>query len=122
MRAEALIELNRSAEAVPLINQVRARVNMPSIAQVEGANNAVLTQADYRNILRHERRVELALEGLRFFDLKRWGEMQQAIARAAADNVAGYAPLYEGKKSEIFAIPQTELEANEFLVQHPAWQ
>lgn len=122
MRAEALIELNRSAEAVSLIDQVRARVSMPSIAQVEGANNAVLTQADYRNILRHERRVELALEGLRFFDLKRWGEMQQAIARAAADNVAGYAPLYEGKKSEIFAIPQTELEANEFLVQHPAWQ
>jgi starch-binding outer membrane protein, SusD/RagB family len=66
-RAEALIELNQNlGEAANLINQVRQRpgVNMPPIS--------VSDQATMRTELRHERRVELAFEGLRWFDMKRW--------------------------------------------------
>ncbi|GAA4328921.1 RagB/SusD family nutrient uptake outer membrane protein [Flaviaesturariibacter amylovorans] len=121
MRAEALIELNQLGTPVyDLINQVRARVSMPSIQAVEGTN---LGQAALRDILRHERRVELALEGLRFFDLKRWGTVQQAFQAAAADNVVNYRNIvYRGLKSSTFPIPQSELDANSNLTQNPAWQ
>ena len=119
MRAEALIELNQLALAYPLINQVRARVAMPSIEASEGPGR---TQDQLRIILQHERRVELAFEGLRYFDLKRWGQLQQAYQRAVADNVAGYRPLYQAAKAGVFPIPESELNANSAIWQVPAWQ
>ena len=121
MRAEAMVELNQLGTPVyDLINQVRARVNMPAVQTVEGSG---LSQLDLRNIIRHERRVELAFEGLRFFDLKRWGTVQQAFQVAAADKVVNYAGInYRGLKSVVFPIPQSELDANAQLVQNAAWQ
>jgi hypothetical protein len=121
MRAEALVELNQLTEVYTLVNQVRQRptVNMPTVQAVEGA---ALGQAQLRDIVRHERRVELAFEGLRFFDLKRWGLVQAAYNRAIADNVSGYTPIYLPGKSSVFPIPLSELNVNANLVQHPAWQ
>jgi hypothetical protein len=119
MRAEALVELNQLTDAYALIDMVRARVNMPNVEDVEGNG---LSQDQLRAIIRHERRVELACEGLRFFDLKRWGLVEQAFQTTIADNVPGYAPVYRGPKSETFPIPQSELDANTNLVQNPDWQ
>lgn len=119
MRAEALIELNQLPEAYTLIDQVRQRVNMPSVETAEGAS---LSQSQLRDVVRHERRVELAFEGLRYFDLKRWGDVQNAFLRAKADNVSGYAPIYLPGKSEVFPIPLGELNVNSNLVQNPVWQ
>jgi starch-binding outer membrane protein, SusD/RagB family len=118
MRAEALTELGRQAEAYPLVNQVRARVKMPTVESVEGPN---LTKEQMLNVVRHERRVELAFEGLRFFDLKRWNQMQAAVQRAVTDKVPGYNPIYRDRKSEVFPIPLSELDANKNLVQNPVW-
>ncbi len=92
---------------------------MPTIQAAEGSNR---TQAQLRDILKHERRVELAFEGLRFFDLKRWGEMSQAYTRMRADNIISYNPNYRGLRSETFPIPQSEIDANKNLVQHAAWK
>ncbi len=119
MRAEALLETNQLPEVYTLINQVRARVSMPTVQSVDGSS---LSQAALRTILRRERRVELAVEGLRFMDLKRWGVMQQAFQRIAADAVPGYAPTYRGLKSETFPIPQSELNINNKLIQNVPWQ
>ena len=118
MRAEALTELNQLAGVYPLINQVRARVAMPTIESVEGAGR---TQDQLRSIVRHERRVELAFEGLRYFDLKRWGQLQQAYQAAIADNVAGYRPVYQAAKAGVFPVPESELNANSAIWQNPAW-
>lgn len=118
MRAEAMIELNQLSAAYPLINQVRARVTMPTIESVEGTG---LSQTALRALVRRERRVELAFEGLRFFDLKRWGTVQEAFQRAAADAVPSYAPTYRGLKSETFAIPLSDLNANNALKQNAWW-
>jgi starch-binding outer membrane protein, SusD/RagB family len=119
MRAEALIEAGRQAEAYPLINQVRARVGMPTVENAEGAG---LSQDQMRTVVRHERRIELAFEGLRFFDLKRWGDIPGAYQRSIDDKVAGYNPAYRNRKSEVFPIPQKEVDVNKNLVQNPAWQ
>jgi hypothetical protein len=120
MRAEALIELNQlTPEVYTLINRVRQRVSMRTIETAEGIN---LSQGALQQILRHERRVEFPMEGLRFFDLKRWGLVEDAFKRAIADNIPGYVPVFQGLKSEIFPVPQTEIDVNNKMVQHPAWQ
>ncbi len=119
MRAEALAELGRQAEAYPLVNQVRARVSMPTVEVAEGAG---LSKDAMINVIRHERRVELAFEGLRFFDLKRWGQMSQAYQRIDADKTPGYAPVYRQRKSEALPIPLRELDVNKQLKQNTAWQ
>lgn len=119
MRAEAMVELNQLSGVYSLVDLVRSRVKMPSVESVEGTG---LSQTALRQIVRHERRVELACEGLRFFDLKRWGLVQQAFQTALSDNIPGYVPAYQGPKSQVFPIPQSELDANNKLVQNPLWQ
>jgi hypothetical protein len=118
MRAEAMAETGDVSGASSLINQVRDRVGMPSVQSVEGAVN----QQQMIDIVRHERRVELALEGLRFMDLKRWGTMEDAFNRASSDPVGPYNPQYLGRKSEVFPIPQSEIDVNKNLLQNPVWQ
>jgi hypothetical protein len=87
-KAEALIELGRSMEALPLINQVRQRA-ANSEALLKQTNGSTISNykistyqpgvncnwtADFaRQALRFERRLEFAMEGYRFFDLVRWG-------------------------------------------------
>ncbi|MDO8965429.1 RagB/SusD family nutrient uptake outer membrane protein [Algoriphagus sp.] len=118
MRAEALAESGQLSEVYPLLNQIRTRAKMPTVTQVNGTS---LTQAQLIALIRRERRVELAFEGLRFFDVKRWGEVEAAYARAKADPVGPYNPVYRGRQSEVFAIPQNEIDANDRLVQNPVW-
>jgi hypothetical protein len=117
MRAEAMAETGDIGGATSLVNEVRARVGMPRVQDVEGN----VGQAEMIDIVRHERRVELALEGLRFMDLKRWGEILEAFNRASSDPVGPYNPNYLGGRSEVFPIPQDELDVNTELVQHPDW-
>ena len=64
--AEALNEGGQTAQALAPLNQVRTRATMPAIA-------AGLSQAEMRAKILHERRVELYLEGKRYFDLRRQG-------------------------------------------------
>lgn len=94
MKAEALIEQNKDLdEARNLINMVRekaARSVDPSYTPVDcnpmianyavGQYSATAWNQDYaRKAVRHERRVELAMEGLRWFDLLRWGTAVETV-------------------------------------------
>ena len=63
----------------------------------------------------------MALEGLRFMDLKRWDQVEEATMRALMDPVGPYNPQYLGERSEVFPIPQNEIDVNPELEQHPAW-
>ncbi|KAA2240374.1 RagB/SusD family nutrient uptake outer membrane protein [Chitinophaga agrisoli] len=87
-KAEALIELGRQNEALPLINQLRTRAAASTglLKQAGGAFtsnykmgtyqpgiNCTWTQDFARQAMRWERRLEFAMEGYRFFDLVRWG-------------------------------------------------
>ncbi len=96
MKAEALIEQNKDLEqARTLINGVRAKASRsvdPTYTPVD-CNPMVANYAvgqypasgwnqDYaRRAVRHERRVELAMEGLRWFDLLRWGTAVETVNR-----------------------------------------
>lgn len=87
-KAEALIELGRQADALPIINQIRSRagnstellkqadgsfVSNYKINTYESGKNIEWTQENARTALRWERRLEFAMENCRFFDLVRWG-------------------------------------------------
>jgi len=91
---------------------------MPTVENAEGTG---LSKDQMIEVIRHERRVELAFEGLRFFDLKRWGQVAAAFQRADDDPVGPYAPVYRQRKSEVFPIPLREIDANKNLVQNPVW-
>ncbi|MDD2822067.1 MAG: RagB/SusD family nutrient uptake outer membrane protein, partial [Flavobacterium sp.] len=72
MKAEALNELGLTTEAIPLLNQIRTRAGL--------ANTTAVLQGDVRTAIWKERRVEMAMEHDRFFDLVRTGQAQAAFA------------------------------------------
>ncbi|WP_169786432.1 RagB/SusD family nutrient uptake outer membrane protein [Pseudalgibacter alginicilyticus] len=126
MEAEALIESGDYDETYVsnLINEVRQRasVMMPKVQDVEGTG---LSQNELRQIVRHERRVEFAFEGLRFFDIKRWD-----IGATALTTVKGYrieslttssaayeeydylTATFDPSRSYLWPIPKVETDSN----------
>ena len=128
LKAEALIETNSSLDtARQLINMVRAKADRSidgSYTPVElnpmkanyyvGQYPAEGWNQDYaRKAVRMERRLELAMEGNRWFDLVRWGNVLEVVNNYMQSE-AKLRPYYEGasiSSDEIFlAIPLTEIQ------------
>ena len=108
--AEALIELNRLAEAEVSLEMVRSRARNQSAAPESTLPFITASSQDQmREALRHERRVELGLEMHRFFDLVRWG-----IAGQMLDG-------FEVGKHEVFPLPQIEIDLNSALIQNSGY-
>lgn len=97
------------------IDKVRTRtgVNLPAVDRTKYNTKELL-----REFIRHERRIELALEGHRYFDLKRWGVM--ATKLSALKNPAGVT-LSFGEKNNVLPFPQNELDRNTSLVQNAGY-
>ncbi len=119
MRAEALIEMGDYAAALPLINQVRTRAKV-STSQISFATNldiqtyqdgvnCVWTEDFARQALRWERRLELAMEGSRFFDLVRWGIADEVMNAyylgEATDHTYYQGAEFEKNKNEYVPVP-----------------
>lgn len=128
MKAESLIEQNKDLEqARNLINQVRAKAARsidPSYTPVDldptKANYAVGQypssgwNQDYaRRAVRHERRVELAMEGHRWFDLLRWGNIIETMTKYYQFESA-YQPYYStaslSQDELYFPVPLSQLD------------
>lgn len=129
MRAEALIELNREKEALPLINQIRQRAKdsmdglvnysdaelrpVMEIALYEDGENCVWDQQFARYALRWERRLEFAMENMRFFDLVRWGIADEVMNKYFQSERARRSYLKEAEfvknKNEYAPIPQQQI-------------
>ncbi len=122
--SEAMIEKGgySQTEITKYINEVRDRVHMPKVEDVEGTG---LSQEELRQIVRHERRVELAFEDLRFADLYRWGEWKNAIDRMhqeyATYGDGCYERQYRGAQDDVWPIPQNEVDTDKNLKQHKEW-
>ena len=87
MRAEAQAQLGQTADAIALVNQVRNRANgmitnsvvsnYPTkygVHYAVGKYNGSYSKDEAMKIIKMERRLELAMESERFFDLVRWGD------------------------------------------------
>ena len=70
--AEAAMEAGHEPEAIVYVNKVRARVGMPGLKGISG--DAL------RQRIHNERRVELALEGNRYFDVRRWHKPDEDLS------------------------------------------
>ena len=119
MRAEALIEMGNYTDALPLINQVRTRAKVSTslisfasnldIQTYQDGVNCVWTQDYARHALRWERRLELAMEGSRFFDLVRWGiadgVMNAYYLGEATDHTYYQGAEFEKNKNEYVPVP-----------------
>jgi hypothetical protein len=114
MYAEAASELGNTAEALQKLEWVRARAR-------RGAPTGTLPEItttdpdELREAIRHERRVELAMEHDRFFDLVRWGiaqEVLQAVGKTA----------FNQARDVLLPIPQTQIDlSNGLLTQNPGY-
>lgn len=115
MYAEACVETGDLAKAKELLEQVRsrARAGNSSVLPPFPYGSYTDTAEDLRKAVRHERRVELAMEGHRFFDLTRWGIAAETLNAfgQTAEVQAVYGdilqPFREGVH-EIFPIPAEE--------------
>jgi hypothetical protein len=92
LAAEAHQQLGNDTKALSYLNTVRTR------AFESSANTLSVTGDNLRKAIQHERRVELAGEGHRFFDLVRWG-----IA-------AEFIPGFESGKNGKFPVPIEEIQ------------
>jgi len=114
MLAEALNEQGKTAEAVPYVNQVRARAGSVPI-------DAGISQSDLRHHIREvERPLELCNETGRFFDLVRWYKSSSVQAALQANN-APYWDKFDDGVDEIWPIPDDEIQANPQVVQNPGY-
>jgi hypothetical protein len=103
MAAEALNENGKTTDAETELNKVRARVGLTTF---NGEN-----QADLREIIFNERRHELALEGLRFWDLIRTGRAETVLGPYG----------FNINKHTVLAIPQAEIDLAG-LEQNDGWK
>ena len=135
MRAEALVESGNTGQDVyDLINQVRARVNMPKVESVEGAG---LSKEKLRSIIRHERRVEFFEEGTGYADMLRWKDASlvhdvigynnsklsdpSSPATWTFEQVKVATRVFDATKGWLWPIPQSEIQNNENLTQNPGY-
>ena len=129
MRAEALIQLNdgRISEAISLINELRNRASQSTtmISDYESQYGVTFyvkpysgtyTQEEALKRLKFERRVELAMECDRFFDLVRWGEADKVLnkyyAEEANDCTVYSNASFTKNKNEYLPIPFAQISAS----------
>lgn len=118
--AEAANEIGKTAEALDKLEKVRARARQ---SLTEGAGNANIlpeiteTNKDkLREIIWHERRIELALEGHRFFDLIRADQVVPgyALRELKADNPQ---TNFSAARNSVFLIPQKQIDISQGVLQ-----
>ena len=129
MRAEAMIQLGQISEAITLINQVRDRAaglaknsvvaNYPSkygVHYAVGKYKDSYSKDEAMKIVKMERRLELAMESERFFDLVRWGDAATVINKFYTDEsrtmnfLSG--SMFTADKNEYLPIPHEQIAAS----------
>jgi starch-binding outer membrane protein, SusD/RagB family len=126
--AEAQNEANGpDASVYEAINRVRERVDLPPVA--EG-----LSQTQMRAVIHRERRVELASEDKRWYDIIRWKTAEEvlnghmhavSIVRENGQWVHKYVraggglKIFHPEKNYVYPIPQSARDANPKLTQNP---
>ena len=125
-KAEALIESGGNVDdAVALINRIRTERDDVKMTPIPTG----LSRDEAREKLRHERRIEFALEGLYWMDIKRWHKMDGFLNDVYPIEIRDHnGGLVETKfpggykdHFNLLPIPNGELSLNENLDQNPGW-
>lgn len=134
--AECLNEADYGAnltETLKYLNLIRERAGIPQYGTGVNALPVPASQDEMREAIRKERRVELAFENTRFFDVRRWkiaGQTENGPAWGLNTD-SGEPGFYDlksfetrvfNKKHYLFPIPQVEIINDLQLVQNTGWQ
>jgi hypothetical protein len=113
MYAEAANELGQTDEALEKLEWVRARAR--------NGDNSILPpvtttdQSALRDAIRHERRIELAMESERFFDIVRWGISDSVMSAAGKAD-------FNSSRDALLPIPQAQIDLSKgVLHQNPGY-
>lgn len=134
LRAEVAVEENDLPTALKIVNDIRDRADNTVVTLPNGAPAANYVVGKYpsfpnqdfaRKAVHFERRLELAMEGHRFFDLVRWGNAAEILnayllKESPKRTYLGGATFEKGK-DEYFPIPQTQIDivGSNILKQNP---
>jgi len=117
LKAEALIQTGDLAGGAAIINQTRTRAGLGALPASATSNSA-----NAINALLNERRLELALEGQRWFDLVRLDKVEEVMNVVYAKDSGRPAQVYPfDENSYKLPIPQNEIDLNPNLVQNPGY-
>lgn len=149
--AEAEVEEGSLDNALDIVNEIRARAGVAAQGPGTGPDDIAvpiddpsITWADYdiglydsfpdqdfaRRAVRFERRLELAMEGHRFFDLKRWGTAGQVLneytnTEASRRSYLSAAASFEERNLRFpiptFQVDVSRVDGENRLVQNPGW-
>lgn len=108
MKAEALNNQGKTSEAEIPLNKVRQRAGLPAVSG--------LSKSEFKEVVLHERRMELAFEGQRWFDLIRVDNGQYGL-----NFLHSIGKLNATEKHLLLPIPLKEIESNPNLEQNPGY-
>jgi hypothetical protein len=136
LHAEVLNEVDPgNPDVLEYVNRVRVRAGIPKL---ETLNPAIAGNYEMqRDAIRHERRVELAGEGQRYFDVRRWMIAENEIGKGGQDGefhgmyLDGNQVTFHTRtrlhtrsfkdKNYFYPMPYTQLQKSRVLVQNPGW-
>ncbi|MFV0269427.1 MAG: RagB/SusD family nutrient uptake outer membrane protein [Draconibacterium sp.] len=107
--AEAEIELGNADAAINLLNQIRRRANLADYSGDSG-------KASLKEELIHQKFVEFAKEGVRFYDLRRWGMLEEALQEQDPIRAQNFMA-----KHYYFPLPNKEVQNNPLLGPSEGW-
>ena len=127
MRAEAYAQLGNTDQAIALVNQIRTRAagSTQMISSYPSTYGVKMYIANYKGsynkdeaveIVKMERRLEMAMESERFFDLVRWGDAATVLNKYFAEEISSCAIYsnahFTANKDEYLPIPFSQLSAS----------
>ena len=117
LEAEAYAFKGNLSKSAELVNIIRHRAKLPDLTADKTATKDAMIEA-----VLHERRLELAMEGERWFDLCRYGKVEQYMNTInSRDEGRLQQKKAFDKNSYLFPIPQTALDQNPNLIQNPGY-
>ncbi len=136
--AEALNETGNRTEALRYLNLIRERAGLKSVESswtAYSSNPSKFTTKDgLRSIIQQERHIEMAFEGSRFWDVRRWKtaplelskaiygwDIQQSTYEDYNRRVLLYSPQFIAPRDYFWPIAEANLQVNPNLVQNPGW-
>jgi len=109
LKAEAYVAQGNAAEATTLVNRIRTRAKLTSLTTV--------TADDVLN----ERRLELAFEGQRWFDLVRTGKVMTVMNTLNSRDIGRLPMDVVNEDKTILPIPQPQIDKNPSMLQNPGY-
>jgi len=116
LKAEAYVATGDLNSAAEIVNTIRDRVNLPPLSQAVVSSQPSMTDA-----VLNERRLELAFEGQRWFDLVRTGKVFDVMNTLNSRDPGRLSMDPVTELNVILPLPQSQIDINPSLVQNPGY-